>query len=92
VDDPAGEDVETTVLAKLAEHRVQAVLGGLSADQRDVLLLRVVADQSIAETAAVLGKSHEAVKALQHRALETLRRTLCQSTEYRDEQRRRLPK
>ena len=45
----------------------------LTADQREVLLLRVVADLSLAETAQVLGKPVGAVKALQHRALARLR-------------------
>jgi len=74
--EPPGGDVETEVLANLAHERVQELLSSLSPDQRDVLLLRVVADQSVSETAAVLGKSHEAVKALQHRALATLHRAI----------------
>lgn len=45
----------------------------LTPDQREVLLLRVVADLSLAETAQVLGKPVGAVKALQHRALTRLR-------------------
>jgi RNA polymerase sigma-70 factor, ECF subfamily len=72
----AGGDVETEVLAQLAHERIQTLLSGLSADQRDVLMLRIVADRSISETAAVLGKSHEAVKALQHRGLAALHRAL----------------
>jgi RNA polymerase sigma factor (sigma-70 family) len=73
----AGGEVEAEVLANLAHDRIQGLLRGLSADQRDVLMMRVVADRSVSETAAVLGKSHEAVKALQHRGLAALRRALC---------------
>jgi RNA polymerase sigma-70 factor (ECF subfamily) len=51
-------------------------LSSLSPDQRDVLLLRVVADRSVSETAAIMDKSHEAVKALQHRGLAALQRAL----------------
>ena len=47
----------------------------LSDDQRDVLLLRIVADLSLEDVAAVLGKSVGAVKALQHRGLATLQRS-----------------
>lgn len=71
--EPAGGDVETEVMAGLAYERVHAILSGLSADQRDVLVLRVVSDLSLAETAEVLGKSYEAVKALQRRGLTALR-------------------
>jgi RNA polymerase sigma-70 factor (ECF subfamily) len=73
----AGGEVEAEVLAHLAHDRIQGLLRGLSTDQRDVLMLRVVADRSVSETAAILGKSHEAVKALQHRGLAALRRALC---------------
>jgi RNA polymerase sigma factor (sigma-70 family) len=74
--DAAGGDVEDEVIANLAHERVRALVSGLSAEQRDVLMLRVVADLSISETAAVLGKSYEAVKALQRRGLNALRRTV----------------
>jgi RNA polymerase sigma-70 factor (ECF subfamily) len=72
----SGGDVETEVLANLAHERIQQLLSSLSPDQRDVLLLRVVADRSVSETAAIVGKSHEAVKALQHRGLAALQRAL----------------
>lgn len=71
-----GGDVEADVIARLAHQRVHALLSTLSADQRDVLVLRVVADLSVAETAAVLGKGYEAVKALQRRGLSALRRAI----------------
>jgi RNA polymerase sigma-70 factor (ECF subfamily) len=74
--EPSGAEVEALVMAELAHERVQALLSGLSADQRDVLMLRIVADRSVADTAAILGKSPEAVKALQHRALAALHRAL----------------
>jgi RNA polymerase sigma factor (sigma-70 family) len=72
----AGGDVEAEAIARLAQDRVQALLGRLSPDQRDVLVLRILADLSVDETAAVLGKTYEAVKALQRRGLASLRRAL----------------
>jgi RNA polymerase sigma-70 factor (ECF subfamily) len=39
-------------------------------------MLRIVADLSVADTAAVLGKQPGAVKTLQRRALAALRRSL----------------
>ena len=74
--DPSGGNVESEVLANLAHERVETLLAELSPDQRDVLVLRIVADLSIADTAAVLDKSIEAVKALQRRGLDALRRAI----------------
>ena len=50
----------------------------LNEQQRQVLLLRFVEGFSIAETAQILQKSEGAIKALQHRSLENLRRYLQQ--------------
>jgi RNA polymerase sigma-70 factor (ECF subfamily) len=60
----------------VARERVDELLSSLSVDQRDVVLLRFVADLSIEETARALGKAVTAVKALQHRALDALRREI----------------
>jgi RNA polymerase sigma factor (sigma-70 family) len=67
-------DVEDDVLNFLAHDRVRDLLSVLSRDQRDVVLLRIVADLSVEEVARMLGKREGAVKALQHRALAALRR------------------
>ncbi|MDQ1514179.1 MAG: polymerase sigma-70 factor, subfamily [Actinomycetota bacterium] len=47
-------------------------LGELTADQREVVALRFVADLPIDVVAALTGRTPGAVKALQHRALATL--------------------
>jgi RNA polymerase sigma-70 factor, ECF subfamily len=49
-----------------------AALAALTADQREVVALRFVADLPIDAVAAVTGRSPGAVKALQHRALQAL--------------------
>lgn len=67
---------ETEALDALGNERVEALLGALTSDQRDVLLLRVVAGLSLKETAAVIGKRVGAVKALQRRALAALRKEI----------------
>ena len=74
--EPAGGDVEADIAAALGNDRVHALLDLLSPEQREVIALRVVADLSVEQTAAVVDKSYEAVKALQRRGLATLRRTL----------------
>ena len=73
---PAAPGAEDAALIELGGERVQALLAGLPPDQRDVLLLRIVADCSIEDTAAALGKRPGAVKSLQHRATASLRRQL----------------
>jgi len=52
------------------------LVDALPDDQRAVIVDRFVADRSIRETAERLGRSEGAIKQLQHRALETLRRRL----------------
>lgn len=69
-------DVEDDAFAVLGGDWVRSLLAVLSPDQRDVVLLRIVADQSVEEAARLLGKRAGAVKALQHRALAALRRQL----------------
>lgn len=67
-----------------AEEEVMEMLGSgveramesLSSDQRAVLLLRILADLSVADVASILGKSQGAVKTLQRRGLRSLVRQL----------------
>lgn len=73
---PPGGDVEQEALAGLADGQVARLLAELTEDQRDVLLLRVVADLSIADVARITGKEPGAVKMLQRRGLAALRRLL----------------
>lgn len=73
---PAAADTEDVALRRLADGRLRALLGTLSPDQRDVLLLRFVADLSLEQVAEATGRSVTAVKALQRRALDALRRRL----------------
>jgi RNA polymerase sigma factor (sigma-70 family) len=77
VEDHMGRgDVEDDALAVLAHDGVRELLTVLSRDQRDVVLLRVIADLSVEEVARTLDKREGAIKALQHRALAALRRHL----------------
>lgn len=59
--------------AVLAGHGALALLDRLPEDYREVLLLRIVADLSIEDTASVMGRTAGAVKQLQRRALNDLR-------------------
>lgn len=67
---------EAGALEAIGSERVAALLAGLTDEQREVLALRVVADLTVEQVAVVVGRSEGAVKALQRRALATLRRQI----------------
>lgn len=67
---------ETDALAGLGTDRALALLATLTEEQREVLVLRVVADLTVDEVAEVVGRRPGAVKALQRRGLASLRRLL----------------
>lgn len=75
--DPRGGDVEEDAMGVSTDPRVLAALAQLTAEQRDVVLLRIVADLPLSDVAEVMGRSVNAVKALQHRALNALRRSVA---------------
>ncbi len=60
----------------LEMERLIAALQELTDAQQQVIWLRFVEGYSSAETAALLGKQENSIKALQHRALGSLRRRL----------------
>ena len=76
VEDGVAADTADEVLARDDRARVRRALAGLSPDQQEVLVLRVVAGLTMPEVAAVTGRSVGAVKALQHRGLDSLGRLL----------------
>jgi len=55
---------------------VHAALVELPDDQRQVLLLRFIRDLSHAETARLLGRSEQATRALQYRALRSMQQVI----------------
>ncbi len=64
---------------RLTTESLRWGLSKLSADQRDVVVLRFVADLPIAEVARTLNRSEDAVKGLQRRGLVALRAILAGS-------------
>jgi len=74
--DAAGGDVEDDVLDRLGTETVHRLCAGLPADQRSVLLMRVLADLTVEQVAAAMGRSVGSVKALQRRGLRRLREEL----------------
>lgn len=71
--------VDDTVIAQMSADRLLERLDCLTEEQRDVVLLRVVADQSLEVVAASMDKSVGAIKGLQRRALRTLAREIQDS-------------
>jgi RNA polymerase sigma-70 factor (ECF subfamily) len=78
-DDRITDSTEDEALDRVRTAEVRALLDGLPADQRDVLLMRVVGDLSLEQTAQALGRSTGAVKQLQRRGLLAVRGTLLAS-------------
>ena len=73
----AGTDAFDGEMRHMAtQDQLRKALTQLNHSQRDVLYYRYVADLSSKQTASVMKKTESAIKALQHRALESLRRAL----------------
>jgi RNA polymerase sigma factor (sigma-70 family) len=70
--DPVGGDAEGEAVEQLVTNEMLDAFEQLTADQRDVLSLRIVANLTLEETATVVGKRVGAVKALQRRGLVAL--------------------
>ncbi len=70
--DDATEGPESAVLASLANEALLTALTELPEEQRDCLIMRFLQGMSIAETAAVLGRSDGAIKQLQLRGVRNL--------------------
>ena len=71
---PSAEDEALELVER--DHAL-ALLETLTAEQREVLVLRIVADLTIEDVATVVGRPPSAVKALQRRGLASLRRVLA---------------
>jgi RNA polymerase sigma-70 factor, ECF subfamily len=69
-------DAEEDALTALREQQLAKLIARLSPDQQSVVLLRVIADLTVEQVAAVIGKRPGAVKALQRRGLAALEREL----------------
>jgi len=65
---------EHEAIGNLADASARAMLDGLPPDQRDVMVLRIIGDLTIEQVAEIVGKRPGAVKALQRRALGSLRK------------------
>jgi RNA polymerase sigma-70 factor (ECF subfamily) len=74
LDDRCDDSAEQRALAWQGESDARTLLDGLPPDQKDVLVLRIFGDLTVDQIAAALGKTPGAVKQLQRRGLDNLRR------------------
>lgn len=72
----AGPAPDHTVVDEAHWQELEQHLAILTGLQRDVVLLRVVAGLTITETAAMLDRSEDAIRQLQHRGLRALEEDL----------------
>ena len=72
----SGGDAEADALVRLEAETLRPLLASLTDDQREVLLLRVAADLPAEDVARITGRTSAAVRALHHRALVSVRRSV----------------
>jgi len=77
VSGPSAGDAADEALGRLGSERALRLLERLTDDQRDVVVLRILADLPVAQVAEIVGKNEGAVKTLQRRALARLARELA---------------
>lgn len=72
-----GQDPAAAVINSIsAQEAADRIVGCLPPDQADVVLLRVLGDLDVDQVAGIVGKRPGAVRALQHRALKTLKKEI----------------
>lgn len=72
------DDLDVSVDRTLTHKQLKNALGRLTEEQRDVIVLRFVANMPIAQVAQTLHKSEDAIKGLQRRGLAALRDILVE--------------
>ncbi|MEW6230877.1 MAG: sigma-70 family RNA polymerase sigma factor [Chloroflexota bacterium] len=73
-------DPETAMERRETLRALREAIGRLTEEQQQAILLRFIEGYSSQETAMIMGKSDEALRALQYRALASLRRLLGPET------------
>lgn len=71
---PAVPSAEHGALVNMSLDTALDLLSSLTDDQREVIALRILGELSLEETAQIMGKNVNAIKQLQHRAIQALRR------------------
>jgi RNA polymerase sigma-70 factor (ECF subfamily) len=76
---PSGHNVERAAIAGTDRTTLLAALARLKQSDREVIVLRLIEGYSGLEVAEMLGRSEGAVRILQHRAMERLRKTFAEA-------------
>ena len=67
---------ENEIDARIEQEELRRTIDELTQDQRQVILMRFMANMSLHDVAEKLGRTEGSVKALQHRGLQSLARRL----------------
>jgi RNA polymerase sigma-70 factor (ECF subfamily) len=78
VDDKPRIDPESTLQQAVEEELVREAILRLREEQRQVIILRFIEDLDYKEVAEIIGKSVAAIRVIQHRALNSLRKHMKQ--------------
>lgn len=81
---PPDSTPEFVVGHRLENERLRQAIQQLTGEQRDVIVLRFGEGMTAPQAARILGKTEEAVRALQRRALSNLRRLLAPASDVAD--------
>ncbi len=81
---PVDDDPEINLIRTISLDRARQAIRALSVDQQEVLILRFGQRLSLQETCDIMGRSMSAVKSLQLRAIESLRKHLREMGELGD--------
>ena len=73
---PSRDDPAATAEKGIALEQVRGAMKQLTKIQQEVVEMRFAAELNIAEIAKIMGKSEGAIKALQHSAIQSLRKIL----------------
>jgi RNA polymerase sigma-70 factor (ECF subfamily) len=76
VDDKWRRDPEAAYEQTADEERVREAILKLREEQRQVIILRFIEDLDYREVAEIIGKSVAAIRVIQHRALNSLRKQM----------------
>lgn len=76
---PVQPDLDADMLRSQAAAALRAAMQQLTPEQQHVIILRFVEGHRIEQVAALVGKTPNAVKAMQHRALRALAKRLTEA-------------